>query len=405
MSALKDLHILVGVTGGIAAYKTCELVRLLQKAGADVSVVMTENATRFVGAATFRALTRKPVAIAAFEDADRPVKHISLAQSADLFIIAPATANCIAKLAHGVADDLLTTTAVAAQCPLLLAPAMNTDMWTDDTVQHNLGMLAQRGIEIIKPDEGYLACGDVGAGRMAEPTDIFQAINRSVVLGRQLEGTHVLITAGPTREPLDPVRYLTNHSSGKMGYALAKEALARGASVTVVSGPVNLPPVRNARMVYVTTAEEMNRAVQDCIEDVDIAVFAAAVADYRPASASSQKIKKGPEDELTLTLVKNPDIIEGVVRAKAEQRTNPDLVIVGFAAETDNVVEFAAQKLRAKSMDLCVANRVGDGFGFNVDTNAASLITGEGCKAEAQGTKRQVAQKVYDYVASHLLKK
>ena len=302
--------VLVGVTGCIAAYKSCEIVRLLQKAGVRAKVVMTEHATEFVGPTTFRALTREPVAVGLFDDPSDPIHHVSLAQEADCFVIAPCTANVVAKIANGLADDLLTTTALACTCPLVVAPAMNVHMYENPATRYNLGKLHIRGARIVEAGDGYLACGDVGRGRLAEPADIVAAVLEELDMRSDLAGRRVMVTAGPTVEPIDPVRYLTNRSSGKTGYALARAAADRGADVTLVSGPVALPEPEGVRTVHVETAREMLSAAQGAFAAADIAVFSAAVADMRPREAAARKLKKGEADALlgTIELVENPDI-------------------------------------------------------------------------------------------------
>ncbi|WP_417351583.1 bifunctional phosphopantothenoylcysteine decarboxylase/phosphopantothenate--cysteine ligase CoaBC [Gordonibacter pamelaeae] len=334
--------VLVGVTGCIAAYKSCEIVRLLQKAGVRAKVVMTEHATEFVGPTTFRALTREPVAVGLFDDPSDPIHHVSLAQEADCFVIAPCTANVVAKIANGLADDLLTTTALACTCPLVVAPAMNVHMYENPATRYNLGKLHIRGARIVEAGDGYLACGDVGRGRLAEPADIVAAVLEELDMRRDLAGRRVMVTAGPTVEPIDPVRYLTNRSSGKTGYALARAAAARGADVTLVSGPVALPEPEGVRTVHVETAREMLSAAQEAFATADVAVFSAAVADMRPREAAARKLKKGEADALlgTIELVENPDILATLGAAK-----RPGQVVVGFAAETDDVVANAQRKL------------------------------------------------------------
>ena len=392
--------ILVGVTGCIAAYKSAELVRCLQRAGARVKVVMTRNATEFVGPLTFRALTREPVAVETFGDAPGdPIHHISLAQEADLFLIAPCTANVAAKIAHGIADDLLTTTAMACTAPLVVAPAMNVNMYESAANQENLAILRRRGVYVIEADEGYLACGDTGRGRMPEPQAIADFAMGVLARRRDLEGRRVLVTAGPTREPLDPVRYLSNSSSGKMGYAIAEEAAARGAQVTLVSGPVSLPCPRGVERVDVMTAEDMLAVCREPFAGSDVAVFCAAVADYRPANAAPSKMKKGVDDAALarLELVPNPDVLATLASGK-----RPGQVVVGFAAETDDVVENAKSKLARKNADMIVANEVGSGKVFGRDDTVASLVFADGVAELPAMSKRELARRILDEVSSKL---
>ncbi len=391
--------VLVGVTGCIAAYKSCEIVRLLQKAGVRAKVVMTEHATEFVGPTTFRALTREPVAVGLFDDPADPIHHVSLAQEADCFVIAPCTANVIAKIANGLADDLLTTTALACTCPLVVAPAMNVHMYENPATRYNLGKLHIRGARIVEAGDGYLACGDVGRGRLAEPADIVAAVLEELDMRRDLAGRRVMVTAGPTVEPIDPVRYLTNRSSGKTGYALARAAAARGADVTLVSGPVALPEPEGVRTVHVETAREMLSAAQEAFATADVAVFSAAVADMRPREAAARKLKKGEADALlgTIELVENPDILATLGAAK-----RPGQVVVGFAAETDDVVANAQRKLSSKHADLIVGNEVGGGRAFGTDDNEVWFVTAEETYGLPLMPKDRLADRILDVAASFL---
>ena len=391
--------VLVGVTGCIAAYKSCEIVRLLQKAGVRAKVVMTEHATEFVGPTTFRALTREPVAVGLFDDPADPIHHVSLAQEADCFVIAPCTANVIAKIANGLADDLLTTTALACTCPLVVAPAMNVHMYENPATRYNLGKLHIRGARIVEAGDGYLACGDVGRGRLAEPADIVAAVLEELDMRRDLAGRRVMVTAGPTVEPIDPVRYLTNRSSGKTGYALARAAAARGADVTLVSGPVALPEPEGVRTVHVETAREMLSAAQEAFATADVAVFSAAVADMRPREAAARKLKKGEADVLlgTIELVENPDILATLGAAK-----RPGQVVVGFAAETDAVVANAQRKLSSKHADLIVGNEVGGGRAFGTDDNEVWFVTAEETYGLPLMPKDRLADRILDVAASFL---
>ena len=391
--------VLVGVTGCIAAYKSCEIVRLLQKAGVRAKVVMTEHATEFVGPTTFRALTREPVAVGLFDDPSDPIHHVSLAQEADCFVIAPCTANVVAKIANGLADDLLTTTALACTCPLVVAPAMNVHMYENPATRYNLGKLHIRGARIVEAGDGYLACGDVGRGRLAEPADIVAAVLEELDMRRDLAGRRVMVTAGPTVEPIDPVRYLTNRSSGKTGYAIARAAAARGADVTLVSGPVALPEPEGMRTVHVETAREMLSAAQRAFAAADIAVFSAAVADMRPREAAAHKLKKGAGDARldTLELVENPDILATLGAAK-----RPGQVVVGFAAETDDVVANAQRKLSSKHADLVVGNVVGGGRAFGTDDNEVWFVTAEEPYGLPLMSKDRLADRILDVAASFL---
>ncbi len=389
--------VLIGVTGCIAAYKSAEIVRALQKRGLRVKVVMTEHATHFIDPLTFRSLTHEPVAVGLFDDPSDPIHHISLAEEADLFLIAPCTANVVAKIAHGIADDLLTTTALACTAPLVVAPAMNVHMYEAAATQENLSALARRGARIVEAGSGYLACGDVGRGRLAEIEDIVDCVLETLEgdARRDLEGMHVLVTAGPTEEPIDPVRFITNRSSGKMGYAVAEAAAARGAKVTLVSGPVALDAPAGVDRVPVRTACEMLQSASDPFERCDIAVFTAAVADMRPAAPVAHKLKKSSSDDADLLsrieLVENPDIL-----ATLAARKRDDQVIVGFAAETDDVVANAQRKLASKHADFIVANRVGEGVAFGTDDNQATLVLADGSLDLPLMSKRELADRILD---------
>lgn len=393
--------VLIGVTGCIAAYKSAEIVRALQKRGLRVKVVMTEHATHFIDPLTFRSLTHEPVAVGLFDDPSDPIHHISLAEEADLFLIAPCTANVVAKIAHGIADDLLTTTALACTAPLVVAPAMNVHMYEAAATQENLSALARRGARIVEAGSGYLACGDVGRGRLAEIEDIVNCVLETLEgdARRDLEGMHVLVTAGPTEEPIDPVRFITNRSSGKMGYAVAEAAAARGAKVTLVSGPVALDAPAGVDRVPVRTACEMLQSASDPFERCDIAVFTAAVADMRPAAPVAHKLKKSSSDDADLLsrieLVENPDIL-----ATLAARKRDDQVIVGFAAETDDVVANAQRKLASKHADFIVANRVGEGVAFGTDDNQATLVLVEGSVDLPLMPKRELADRILDQALS-----
>lgn len=384
--------VLLGVTGCIAAYKSCEVLRGLQKAGLRVKVVMTEHATHFVDPTSFRALSREKVAVGLFDDPEDPIHHISLAQEADLFLIAPCTANVMAKIANGIADDLLTTTALATKAPILIAPAMNANMYENPATQENMRVLSGRGVGFVEPGEGYLACGEEGKGRLAEVDEIVAAACEALGRARDLEGLRVMVTAGPTEEPIDPVRCITNRSSGKMGYALARAAARRGAEVVLVSGPVSLEPPAGVELVRVRTALEMMDAAGEAFEDCDIAAFTAAVADYRPAAPAQRKLKKGSDDAALagIELVENPDILATLAARKGGR------VVVGFAAETDEVEANAARKLASKQADLIVGNEVGEGLAFGQDEEEAVLVDAQGAERLPLMSKDRLADRILD---------
>lgn len=372
---LAGKRIVLGVTGGIAAYKTAELVRLLVKQGAVVQVVMTEAARQFITPLTLEALSGRPVACDMFQLGEgSSIDHVRIADEADLLLIAPATAHVIARLAHGLADDLLTTLALVTRAPLLLAPAMNVNMWRHQQTQANLDKLIEHGAALVGPAAGSLACGWVGAGRMSEPNDILEACSH-LLAPRDLEGQTLLVTAGPTHEPIDPVRYLGNRSSGKMGFAIARRAAARGARVTLVAGPVALPTPAGVERIDVVSAEEMLRAVLEHEAGAHCIVKAAAVADFRPVQRANEKIKRGSSARLTLELEANPDILATLVeRRRARGGEKP--LLVGFAAETQALEENARAKLEAKGCDLLVANDVSrPESGFDSDDNQVVLLT------------------------------
>ena len=375
----------MGVTGGIAAYKTCEVVSRLKKLHADVRVIMTKNATEFVSPLTFQSLSHNPVSVDTFANIQTwEIEHIALAQRADVFVIAPATANIIGKLACGIADDMLSTTVMATHAPVLIAPAMNTAMLENAATQQNMRTLSERGMRFIAPGTGMLACGTSGAGRMSEPSQIVDEIVRTLRPREDFAGLSVVVTAGPTAEPLDPVRYITNRSSGKMGYAIA---------VTLISGPTAIQPPKGVDFVRIGTTQELYDAVLGHA-DADVVIQAAAPADYRAREISPTKIKR-TGDSLMIELVPNPDIAPA-----PGARKHPGQTLVGFAAETNNVIENAQGKLKRKSLDLIVANDVTRaGAGFDVDTNIVTLIDGEGMKELPMMTKREVADGILDRVA------
>lgn len=386
--------VLLGVTGCIAAYKSCEILRGLQKAGVRVKVVMTKNACEFVGPTTFRALTHEPVAIDTFGDGPGdPIHHVSLAEECDLFLIAPCTANVLAKMAAGIADDLLSTTALACTAPIAVAPAMNVHMYEAVATQHNMQVLASRGVHFIEPGEGYLACGDVGRGRLADPVDIVASVLHMLGRKKDLEGRRVVVTAGPTVEPIDAVRFISNPSTGKMGFAIAEAAVERGAEVTLVTGPVSLADVPGAKMVRVGTACEMKTAVDEAFSSADIAVFSAAVSDFRPRTVSDRKLKKGADDDalVHIELVENPDILASCGAAKREGQ-----VVVGFAAETNDVIGNARSKLSRKKADFIVANDVSSGRGFGTDSDEVAFVSASGEEHLPEMGKRELADRILD---------
>lgn len=393
------MRITLGVTGGVAAYKAAELVRRLQQDGFTVQVVMTRSAREFVTPLTFAALSGQKVITDLFAESggeanlDSAIEHIAVAQRTDLLLVAPATADVIAKFARGIADDFLTTLHLASTAPVVLAPAMNVNMWNHPATQENLEMLRTRGVYIVQPDEGYLACGMTGPGRLAGQEAIVATVREALKIRRDLEGETVLVTAGPTCEDLDPVRFITNRSSGKMGYAVAEAAAHRGAQVVLISGPTNLDTPAGTDRVNVRTALEMQQAVKQHFGKATVGIFAAAVADYRPVDAALQKIKRSKEP-LTLRLEPNPDII---ATASAEKGSR---IVVGFAAETDHVAENARKKLAAKNADLIVANDVtAEGAGFDLDTNVVTLFARDGRDLPLPKlTKREVAERILDEV-------
>lgn len=372
---LRDKTIVLGVTGGIAVYKAADLVSKLKKLSANVEVVMTDGATEFVTPLTFQTMSGNVVHRKMFSEiVNYDVEHISLAQKADMILIAPATANTIGKVANGIADNLLTTIIMATNAKVVFAPAMNTLMYQNPIYQENMEKLKNLGYEFIQPGAGLLACGDYGEGKMAEPADIVEYVLKSFVK-KDLKGKKIVITAGPTREPLDPVRYMTNHSSGKMGYSLAKNASDRGAQVVLISGPSSLEPPKGVEFIGVETTEDMLNAVEKHFDTCDVLIKSAAPVDYRPETVSPIKMKKSEsdKDELIIKYVENPDIAAHFGKIKKNQIT------VGFAAETNNVYEYAMEKLKKKNLDFIVANDITqDGAGFNVDTNIINIIDKEG---------------------------
>lgn len=395
------MHVALAVTGGIAAYKAAELARRLQQEGLLVQVVMTRSAQQFIQPLTFAAITGQKVITDMFApeaggaaNVESAIEHIAVAQRIRLLLVAPATAGVLAKFAHGVADDFLTTLYLATKAPVIVAPAMNVNMWEHAATQQNLATLRARGVHVVEPDEGYLACGMTGPGRLAGTEAIVRAVREALGLRRDMDRETVLVTAGPTREELDPVRYLTNRSSGKMGYAMAEAALRRGARVILVSGPVALEPPAGAELVRVTTAEEMHRTVLKHAEAATVIIKAAAVADYRPVAPAAKKIKRGAGGRVTVELEPTPDILADVARQKGSR------IVVGFAAETNDVAAHAREKLASKGVDLIVANDVtAEGAGFDGDTNVVSLFARDGRHADLpQMSKFEVALRVLDEV-------
>ena len=397
MHRLRNKRILLGISGGIAAYKSAELVRALTGAGCDVRVVMTQGAKEFITPLTLQALSGNPVHHSLLDpEAEAGMGHIELAKWADFILVAPASANFIARLAAGMGDDLLTTLCLASIAPLAIAPAMNQAMWLDASTQANIKKIQSvKSIQIWGPDQGQQACGDVGPGRMIEPINLAQLLAQQFE-SKALSGKTVLITAGPTREAIDPVRYISNHSSGKMGYALATAAQEAGAQVVIISGPVQIPPPDRVKVISVESAQQMLEAVEAKLADTDIFIGAAAVADYRPANLATQKIKKN-NDEMAIHLVKNPDII-ALVAAKSDKPFT-----VGFAAETQDILSYARGKLEKKNLDMIIANDVSNKeIGFNSDDNAIIVIEKDQEKEYPQASKYQLAQQIISHITNKL---
>ena len=392
---LTGRKIVLGVTGGIAAYKSAELVSRLRHLGAEVHVIMTRNATEFVSPLTFQTLSANQVVTDTFQAPEYwNVEHVALAKLAEVFVIAPATANIIAKMAAGIADDMLSTTVLATKAPILLAPAMNTGMWTAEATKANINVLRSRGVIFAGPECGILACGDEGAGRMSEPEAIAEKIYGILNPRRDLAGLKILVTAGATRERLDPVRYITNDSSGKMGLAIAEAARDRGAEVTAACGNISVPVPEGIRLISIESARELYDVMVKETPGQDIIIQAAAVCDYRAEEQQSTKIKKTEGQPLILKLTENPDIAQAVGKLKQKGQT-----LVGFAAETDHVQKNAVAKLKKKNLDMIVANDVTvPGAGFNTDTNIATLITKDGSEQQPLQTKRQLADVILDRI-------
>lgn len=395
---LKGKTVILGVTGSIAAYKAASLASMLVKQGAEVNVIMTANAVNFINPITFETLTGRKCLVDTFDrNFEFQVEHVSLAKKADLVMIAPASANVIGKMAGGIADDMLTTTVLACTCPKLVAPAMNTRMFENSIVQENMRKLESHGFQIISPAVGHLACGDTGAGKMPEPSVLLEYILQEIGMEKDLVGKKILITAGPTREAIDPVRFLTNHSTGKMGYALARIAAMRGADVTLVSGPVQLSVPLTVKCVNVTTAKEMFDAVRELAPEQEIVIKAAAVADYRPANVSSEKVKK-TDGVLSLPLERTDDILQYLGEHKAA-----DQFLCGFSMETEHMLENSRRKLEKKHLDMIVANNVKtEGAGFGTDTNVVTILTKETIVELPMMSKEEVAEKILDEIRERL---
>lgn len=395
---LKGKTVVLGVSGSIAAYKIASLASALMKLHCEVHVIMTKNAVNFINPITFETLTGNKCLVDTFDrNFEFSVEHVSLAKKADAFLVAPASANVIAKMAHGLADDMLTTTILACQCPKLVSPAMNTRMFQNPIVQDNIRILKDYGFEVIDPASGYLACGDTGAGKMPEPEVLLQYLLKALTIKKDLTGKKVLVTAGPTREAMDPVRYITNHSTGKMGYALAKTAAMRGAEVTLVSGPVNLTPAPFVNCVNIVSAEEMFQAVTSRADQQDIIIKAAAVADYRPAAVAEEKVKK-KDGEMSIPLERTKDILAYLGTHKKEGQ-----FLCGFSMETENMLENSIGKLKRKNLDMIIANNLKvKGAGFGGDTNVVTVITENGAEELPMMSKDEVADRVLDAILKKL---
>lgn len=391
---LKGKTVILGVSGSIAAYKIASLASALVKLHCDVHVIMTQNATNFIHPITFETLTGNKCLVDTFDrNFDYSVEHVALAKKADVVMVAPATANLIAKMAHGLADDMLTTTILACQCPKIVAPAMNTRMFRNSIVQDNMKLLKCYGMEVIDPACGYLACGDTGEGKMPEPELLLQYILKALVTEKDMEGLNVLVTAGPTQEAIDPVRYITNHSTGKMGYAIAKAAAMRGAKVTLVSGPVQIAPPPFVEVVNVVSAEEMFREVTSRAQKQDIIIKTAAVADYRPAVVAAEKVKK-KDGDLGIALERTKDILAHLGANKKEGQ-----FLCGFSMETENMLENSITKLVKKNLDMVIANNLKvEGAGFGTNTNVVTIITRKGGEQLPLMSKDDVADKILDAI-------
>ncbi|MCR4829846.1 MAG: bifunctional phosphopantothenoylcysteine decarboxylase/phosphopantothenate--cysteine ligase CoaBC [Pseudobutyrivibrio sp.] len=392
---LKGKCVVLGVTGSIAAYKIASLASALVKLGADVNVIMTQNATNFINPITFETLTSNKCLVDTFDrNFQFNVEHVALAKRADVFMVAPASANVIGKMAHGIADDMLTTTIFAAKCKKIVSPAMNTNMFENPILQDNLQILRKYGFEIIEPSNGYLACGDTGAGKMPEPEVLLQYILREISHEHDLEGKKVLVTAGPTEEAIDPVRYISNHSTGKMGYAIAKAAMERGANVTLVSGPVSIEPPMFVDVVKVLSAAEMAEAVKTKAGECDIIIKSAAVADYRPTTVAKEKIKKKDGEASKIELERTEDILSYLGAHRKEGQ-----FICGFSMETENMLENSKKKLAKKNVDMIVANNLRtEGAGFGTDTNVVTIIMADETWQLPIMSKEEVANAIFDSI-------
>lgn len=393
---LQGKHIVLGVTGSIAAYKIASLASMLKKKGADVTVIMTQNATNFINPITFETLTGNKCLIDTFDrNFQYSVEHVSLAKQTDVFMIAPASANVIAKAAHGIADDMLTTTLLACECPKIIAPAMNTRMFKNPIVQDNLKILQHYGMEVITPATGYLACGDTGEGKMPEPELLLEYIIKALC-PEDMQGMKVLVTAGPTREKIDPVRYISNHSTGKMGYAIARAAMMRGADVTLVTGKTDIEPPMGVKIVGIVSAQDMAEAVKKCADEQDIIIKAAAVADYRPKYAADEKVKK-KDGDMSIALERTEDILGYLGAHKREGQ-----FLCGFSMETENMIENSRGKLERKNLDLIVANNLKQqGAGFGTDTNIVTLLSKEDTVELPIMSKEEVAHELLSYILKH----
>lgn len=393
---LKGKHIVLGVTGSIAAYKIASLASMLKKKQTDVTVIMTQNATNFINPITFETLTGNKCLVDTFDrNFQYSVEHVALAKQADVFLVAPASANVIAKAANGLADDMLTTTLLACTCPKIVAPAMNTRMFQNEIVQDNLKRLEHYGMEVVHPASGYLACGDTGEGKMPEPEVLYEYIVKALT-PKDMAGRRVLVTAGPTQEKMDPVRYISNHSTGKMGYAIAEQAMRRGADVTLVSGRVSIQPPIGVHVVPIVSAADMAQAVKDRADEQDIIIKAAAVADYRPADVSDEKMKK-KDDSLSLALERTEDILAFLGAHRREGQ-----FLCGFSMETEHMIENSRAKLEKKNIDMIVANNLKQkGAGFGTDTNVVTLLTREETVELPMMSKEEVADALLDYIMEH----
>ena len=392
---LKDKTVVIGVSGGIAVYKTLDVVSRLRKLGVNVNVIMTKSATEFVTPLSFQSLSQNYVVCDMFEDPKTwHVEHISLAKRADVFLIAPATANVIGKIANGIADDMLTTTVMATKAKVLIAPAMNTNMYENPILQRNINTLKELGYNFVEPESGRLACGDTGKGKLASPETIVDEVVKMLSKDQDLKGKSIIVTAGPTVESIDPMRYITNRSTGKMGYSIAKEAIERGADVTLITGPTNLTPPQNLKkLVKIESAKDMYEAVLENLDENDVVIKSAAVADYKPKNYSNKKIKKS-DDDLVIELDRNKDIAQEIGKIKNNK------ILVGFAAETNDLIENASLKIKKKNLDFIVANDLTkEGAGFGVDTNIVKIIDKEGNITEYPKMKKEeVANIILDKI-------